>query len=145
MTNQTFAILKKTKFFSSLSDSVLESLAKNTSLQQFKKGDIIIKEATLPKGCYILLSGTGIVYTENNQAGTKYVISQVGPHSLIGELSTIVDQPSLFTVEANEDVECLFVNVETFKKLLETHPVISQVLLPMVVERVHEMIGIFMK
>jgi len=145
MNADNYTILKESKFFSVLPHSVLESLANLASLKRYKKGDLIIKEDTNPGGCYIIVSGNATVYSLNNQAGVKYVISTVGIHNIIGEFSAINRKHSLFSVEANDDVECLFLDVDTFSQLLKQHPAVSQALLPVVVERIHELVEFFMK
>lgn len=146
MNTQNFTILKNTDFFSALPISVLESLAKDAVGKQFKKGDLIIKEDSEATGCYILLTGSATVYSLNNQAGTKYIISKIERHSLVGELSVINSNVRpLFSVEANEDLECLFLKIDTFRTLLDTYPVVSQKLLPMVVIRLQQLVGLFFK
>ena len=139
MTRQHLLILKDIRFFASLPDEVLESLAEDVILRNFKKGDLIIKEDMPPVGCYIILSGTATVYSINNQAGIKFIIGKAGYHSLIGELSVISHENSLFTVEADEEVSCLFLGIDIFQHLLQTNPVISQIILPLVVERLRQL------
>ena len=58
-------MLKNAEFFEDLSPYALVILASNVHVKEYKLGDVIVKQGTVPTECYIVLEGECKAVYEN--------------------------------------------------------------------------------
>lgn len=92
--------------------------------QHVDADDIVYKAGDVPKGAYVLISGTLKVKNEGPEAGKPYALSE--PGSVISPTALILEKPRTVTITAVTDCELLFVPRPAFLKLLRNYPDLAQ-------------------
>ncbi len=106
-------IIKKTKLFSGLSDTEIESLiAKMDSrIISFKKGDIIYSASVKSNGIFIVLEGS-VILEKNDICGNRCVISDLSVCGIFGLPYAVLPNASrMMDATAAQDSIVLFLNI----------------------------------
>ncbi|KTD63903.1 Crp/Fnr family transcriptional regulator [Legionella spiritensis] len=129
--------LKKSSTFSNLNDRILWHIAALGNEQFFAKDDILMREGQLGEFCYILISGQVEVFrTFNNDE--KFIIAQLQPGEIIGELAIIDELPRSASVVALEPTNTLAISAWDFKAQMQAYPEIALQLLPVLAQRLRQ-------
>ena len=89
-----------------LSGRELGRLDKATTEQSLRAGENLIEEGDAADDMYVLLSGSAEVLRRDRR-GKEFVIGDVGPGDLVGELAAIEGKPRAATVRATEPCRVL--------------------------------------
>jgi cAMP-dependent protein kinase regulator len=84
--------------------------------QNFKKGDLIIKQGDLGQTFYVIIDGICQVHKEIN--GERVDLVQLKAGDYFGELALLFDQPRAATVEAMTPIKTVSLDQKSFKLLL---------------------------
>ena len=82
-----------------LSKRELADVDRASRERQFRPGDVIVKEGTTGTELYALLSGSAEV-VRRDRRGVEFVVADVGPGELVGEVAAIEKKPRTATVRA---------------------------------------------
>ncbi|MBI1301316.1 MAG: EAL domain-containing protein [Alphaproteobacteria bacterium] len=97
---------------------------KDHSPKNFKKGDVIMRQAEPGESAYIIEEGRVEIIVEK-PGGEEIVVASRGPGAIIGEMSLIDNAPRTATVKAKEDCRLLEISKEDFsRRLNSTDPVL---------------------
>lgn len=96
-------------------------------IEQYKKGEEIIKEGTHGTWAYIIISGSVEVTTIIDDK--KLILSVLNKKQIFGEMGLIEDKPRSATITAKEDTEVKVISRGSFKALFSKDPT---VILPIV-------------
>jgi CRP/FNR family transcriptional regulator, cyclic AMP receptor protein len=102
-----------------------ESIWKITELaerRKFQGGDAIVRQFDRTSDFIIVLAGNAQVKTFNDD-----LICEVGPGSIIGEISLVDEQPRSATIRSIQNSEVAIIPAEDLKALLDNNPVIASV------------------
>jgi len=108
--DQIINILKSTKLFAGMSDSLLYALAFSADITSFSTGDVLVKSSGTELKAIIILEGRAFV-----QKKSKPIELKSG--SVIGMLSLINNSVIKEPVIAGSSGQCLILNSELFNKL----------------------------
>ena len=98
-------ILRKSAFFSGLSDEQLDQLLGSGERIYLEAGDILMAEGSLPDAFYVVLEGE--VEILKRSGNREVVIAVNGPCSILGEISLIEDAPRTASVHAPQPCKVL--------------------------------------
>lgn len=100
----------------------------NIKTEKAKRGTVLFRQGTTPKGVYILLKGKVKIYQEtpNGHRQTIYVYSN---YDMIGYRQFIADIPNPVTAAVMEESEYKFIVAKNFTKVIETSPEFARQLL----------------
>lgn len=118
-----FELLKNIRLFQELTDEELNQFLAISHEEKFEAGKIIIEENTEGRALYIIKSGTVKVTKRDGAVEAELGKLFAGEH--FGEMSLVEDLKTSAFVSAHNDVVCLVVPRDAFKKLLESNVNIS--------------------
>ncbi len=110
----------KTKFesYSKISDSSWSLLKSLFQLKKLSKNDLLVRNGTYSKSIYFVCQGLLRAYFTNPD-GDIYTKNLFFENNMAGSLvSSILEQPSGFTLEAMEDTILIAIDFKQFKNLI---------------------------
>ncbi len=113
-------IFRKTTIFSELPKMILEELAKVSIVQNFKPGDILMKQGE--EGHCMLVLSEGWVQVFDGELK----LADLEPVNIIGELSLLSSEPRSATVVAATDIVVLQLEKDAFDLVLEDNYELSR-------------------
>ncbi|MEW6101259.1 MAG: patatin-like phospholipase family protein [Candidatus Omnitrophota bacterium] len=114
-------ILKEIPLFSSLSERQIRIIKEKSSLREYKKGEIIYQEGSVPSGFYALILGRVIIYTQDN-AGNKTILEYLHRGKYFGIISLLTNEPHSVTSQALNDSLVLTIGKSDFDFILQKIP-----------------------
>src|SRR5690606_11958101 len=69
--------------------------------RRLSPGDLLVREGAQPEELYVLLSGS-LEVLRCDRRGAEYVLGDIGPGGLVGELAAVEERPCSATVRATE-------------------------------------------
>lgn len=118
------AVLGRADFFDMCTDEQRAMLGFASDRQRVDADELVYKAGDVPKGAYVLISGTLKAKHEGAEAGKPYALSE--PGSVISPTALILDKPRPVTISAVTDCDLLFVPRPAFLKLLHNYPDLAQ-------------------
>ncbi len=110
-------LLKKVRIFQGLSEDELKKFGEIAEEEKFPPEAVIIEEGTEGRALFIIKRGTVTVTKVDGEVETELVKLVAGEE--FGEMSLIEDTVTSARVTAYNDVECLIINRDPFKELLD--------------------------
>ena len=83
-------------------------------VETYKPGDIIIQEVDTDRDLYVL--NAGVVEVSMREENGTFVLSEIGPPQIIGELSFLTGHPRTATAKAKTDVEVFIFPYENLER-----------------------------
>lgn len=122
-------LLSTLKAISDLPESEEHKLRNLIYVQNVTKGEVFIREGSVPHRFGFVISGLFRYYYINHK-GTEFTKGFFPEHTFITSYSAMVDgTPSYFTIEALEDAVILIFEYSSWKALYNGHPCWRDVLL----------------
>lgn len=112
--------LRQINLFSSLPGEILDALANNVELVNFRKGDVIIREGD-PGDCLYLVR-SGFVKVSKGPLDSEKILTYLRESSYFGEMALIRDERRTANVVAMTDVETVRVDKRDFQRILADYP-----------------------
>ena len=126
--------LTKTKLFTHLNVTHLESLVQKSTLRNFATGSIICREGEFGDTLFAVLKGS--VDVRINTAGYENLtLALLGEGNIFGEIAALSGYPRSATVIAKEDLEVLEIPGESLKELMKQSPEFKQIIESLYTER----------
>lgn len=135
---ELFNFMKELEFFNMLNKNALWPLADLATLRHFNPGDVLIHENSDPVGIFIVKKGSVQVYKTLNDGG-EFIITELMPGQIIGEISVIDKLKTTASVRALDDVDCIFISASDFTAQIHAYPEIGLQLLPVLAARLRIM------
>ena len=128
---ENLEILRQIDFFAGLPIETLKIFAYLCSREKFQAGDYLFAQNDDDGQAFYLVSGRAVLLhaTDDMQAE----ILDCGPGEFMGSLALLGSMPRLFSLRANDGVECLVMTREKFTKAIEQFPELMPRLLKSVV------------
>ncbi|KTD55821.1 cyclic nucleotide-binding protein [Legionella santicrucis] len=135
---ELYNFMKELDLFKMLSKNALWPLVNLAILRHFEPNELIISENSDPTGIFVVYKGTVQVF-KTLQDGSEFVITQLEPGQIIGEISVIDKLKTTASVKALEKVECIFISEWDFTTQIHAYPDIGLQLLPVLTHRIRIM------
>lgn len=123
-------LLKAVPLFAGCSKKELQQVASVADELDFKQGRTLIREGASGREFFVLVDGTA----EISRGGKR--IDVAGPGDFFGEMSLLSDQPRNATVTTTSQVDLLVITAQSFRRLVESNPLIALKVMRAVAERV---------
>jgi CRP/FNR family transcriptional regulator len=119
MNNECKVCAIKSKAASKLSEEEIEKLSFNCALVKFRKGDSLVRQGTFSTNVAYLRSGLAKVHV----AGPYHeqIVRIVKAPGYLGLPTTFGDKINQYSVTVIEDAEVCFIDIGTFRYLLEVN------------------------
>lgn len=132
--DQKIEVLQQVPLFAGLSKKELGELARHLDEVDLSEGTTLVKEGDLGREAMILVAGTAVV----RRRGRK--VAELGPGSVIGELSLLAEIPRTATVVAASDVTVGLMTASDFGAVVDENPKVAVRMLRTVAHRFAELI-----
>src|SRR5690349_3506358 len=109
--------LKEVNFFEGLDNKVINHIFRIGLIQNFRKGDLIIREGQGGGNLHILVAGRAEV-VKGSKAGRGKMLAKLGRGSVFGEMSVFDGSPYSASVRALDHCDVHILRGEDFKKFL---------------------------
>ncbi|MBK9282977.1 MAG: Crp/Fnr family transcriptional regulator [Sphingobacteriaceae bacterium] len=110
--------------FSVFENEDLEKLNNEKIVQNYKKGQFIFKEKTVPRGVYCIHSGN-VKITKVSEEGKEQIVRLAKPGHFIGYRALLCNDIYQASAIALEDTQVCFYNREFYLGLLRSNPAIA--------------------
>lgn len=121
--------LKNLDLFHGLNDEQLDVLRQHMSPQCYKAREIVFREGDPGDRIYFLLSGGVSVLASQTGNGYDRRLATFGEGVFFGDMAILEKKPRSATVRADTATEVLYMKVEDFEKLVESHPLLASKML----------------
>lgn len=113
--------LKEVSLFDGLEHKVLNNIFRLGMVQNFRKGDTIIREGRPGGEIYILVNGK-VEVVKSVKRGKGKRLSTLGRGSIFGEMSVFDGAPYSASVRALQDCDVHIMRADDFMKFLRQNP-----------------------
>lgn len=117
--------LKEVNLFEGLDNQVINQLFRLGFVQNFRKGDLIIREGEPGGNLHILINGRAEVVQTGKKGSKGQTLSKISRGSVFGEMSVFDGAPYSASVRAAEDCDVHIMRGSDFKKYLKDHPLVG--------------------
>jgi small-conductance mechanosensitive channel/CRP-like cAMP-binding protein len=135
------AALEAVVLFSRLSSEEKLHLAEAVRPAPFSSGEVITKQGAVAHWLYILTKGEAEVRVADPN-GHDHKVADLKAPGFFGEMALMTGQPREATVIARSDVECLRLDKDAFKGILDRRPEIAQDMSTILAQRRVELVGV---
>jgi len=105
----------------SLEENSLEAISEQAIVENFAKGEIIIKQGSQLLGLYVIIEGEVEL-----SLGDQQIIGHLAQGEIFGEKASLLSgQLADVSVKAIQDVEVLRIDVKTLQHLLSDNPILA--------------------
>ena len=122
---------------SELPEAMVSELFDEAIARNLEDGKALFRAGDVGDGCYRLKTGLVKVVVAS-QLGEERILSLLGPHAVVGELSMIDGGPRSASVVAISDCTLLFVSRHKFQKYVEIHPELTSYLVRTLARRLRQ-------
>ncbi len=106
-------VLNRHGFLDGLPETVLEELARASTIKSLAPEDVILRQGELNNNLYFLLIGSVNIYVDDG------LVASLKRHGdLLGEISVITKKPCSATIIAKTPVELLSLDVDEFRRVI---------------------------
>ncbi len=119
--SKRLAILRKNEYFETMPDELVQRVAEQSVLREYKRGEILFWEGEPNEGLYLLLSGCAKIYRLSPQ-GRQYIIRLLQEGETFAEVPAFDGGPNPVNVEALEPCQVLIVPGTLLRQLLLEYP-----------------------
>jgi thioredoxin reductase (NADPH) len=119
--------------FPKLSEAHIARLASMATRRSVKAGELIYNQGEHGKGLFVLLSGRVDAVSQTGEGEVR--IRVLEPGEFTGEIATLTGHATLASTRALEPSEVLEIDVQTLRRVVQTDPELSEILLSTFVRR----------
>lgn len=102
-----------------MSDAELDSVAKAATIQEFAKGDVVLRQGTRTNVLWIVLEGKCDAFRVLPDGREEIVLAQLGQGGSFGEMSFFTDANHSATVRAASDSRLVKIGREQFDEMVQ--------------------------
>ncbi len=114
-------LIKELPLFTQITPKELAIIAERSSIEEYKKGELIYREGSAPSAFYCIISGRVLVYTDSPQKQHN-VLEYLHRGKYFGIISLLTNEPHSVSAEALNDCLILVVKKDDFDLLLQAIP-----------------------
>jgi cAMP-dependent protein kinase regulator len=134
-------VLRKSRLFESLFTAERLEVVKQFKAGSFAKGSFIFKEGDPGDRVYFVKSGEAEVSVSKNNA--QMVVARLTTGDFFGEIALLSDQPRTASVRASQDLDILYLDSPSFKRILNKYPDIESKIMSTMEERAKDTVDAF--
>lgn len=131
--NTNVQMLKKVPLFSKVDLAHLQVLVFSSSRKTIPAGTFVYKKSQSSASAYLILSGRGVVRTDENTSSSP--IARVEAGALVGEMAMIGKVPYSTSVQVVSDMEVLELSNKVFMRVCEEFPDVGKRVLAVLADK----------
>lgn len=133
--------LRSVKHINELPEHVMNDIAREARLRNYKSGEVIYLEGEQAETVYILETGW-VKATRMSPEGREQALLFLKPGEVFGDISVFTDTPYPGTVVALEAVKAWSIEKSSLQRLIQRHPELAMAVIRRLGERVMYFIGL---
>lgn len=107
--------------FDCLAPDEIDLLSARATEESYRTGQSIVEEGDQAEHVFVILSGSAqVLGTSTDSSRTLFVLAELGPGELFGEVSILTGMARTATIVAAEPVRCIALPATEFLRVLET-------------------------
>ncbi len=107
--------------FAPLSEQEQQKIVDKLLVYNYPRGQVILKQGIHGNGLHIIMHGKVRVYRELPGGGDK-TLARLGPGEMFGEISILLNQPTIAAISALQNTRTCYLPRKTFCGLVLDHP-----------------------
>lgn len=119
---QVATFLEHTELFRGVDRASLEKIARATAVQEYGKGDNIIRQGTESSALFIIAKGAATILVEDRDVGVVQEVAKVQAPETVGEMGLLLSEPRTATVRADGEATCIILSREAFHRICQNLP-----------------------
>ena len=140
-TDEISLILSGVNILQDLDIEIIHDIARHTQVEEFAKGDMLIKAGEVGKRIYFIFEGKVEVQIPDTQGEIKSrILLKKG--EVVGEISLLINSNYSADIEALEKTTAFYLDRDHFKELIEKHPDFAEVMSQLMTKRMAQNGGI---
>lgn len=134
---RVYRYLRRLEVFDALSEEEAQELATRARLEQYFRGETVIRQGTAGDSLYII--DNGLVEVIVSHDGRSESLAQLGPRSFFGEMALLTGEQRTATVVTLSPTDFFVIDRKAFRETLEKNPVIAERISEILVQRKREL------
>ncbi len=135
--SRVFRYLRRVEVFDALSEEEARELASRVRVEQYFRGETVIRQGTAGDSLYII--DNGLVEVVVSRDGKSESLAQLGPRSFFGEMALLTGEERTATVVTLAPTDFVVVDREAFRETLEKNPVLAERISEILAQRKREL------
>jgi type IV pilus assembly protein PilB len=131
----SLASLSELPLFAGLSPAEATDLESRMRRREFAPQQTIVREGGPGDAAFLVLSGLVAVRHKDGNSGVEFLLAELGPGQMFGEMALITGTPRTASVVALEQTVCAVLERAEFERALLEHPGIALALARVMAER----------
>src|SRR5947207_5743786 len=91
----------------------------------FVPQSVIVREGGAGDAAYVILSGLVAVRRKDPDSGMEFLLAELGPGQMFGEMALLTEKPRTASVVALEATACRLLSRAEFERVVREHPVVA--------------------
>jgi type IV pilus assembly protein PilB len=121
--------------FAGLSASERQDIESRMRRREFAPQQTIVREGGPGDAAFLVVSGLVAVRHKDPDSGVEFLLAELGPGQMFGEMALITGKPRTASVVALEQTSCAVLDRADFERALQQHPGIALALARVMAER----------
>lgn len=126
--------LRSADLLKPLSDAEIETLARRVQTPVFGQGECLFRQGDRGTSCYLVRQGR-LEVRLRDQEGHDIPLAQLGPGSIVGEMSLLTGEPRSASAVALEETTTIRIGHEEFAAVIRADPSIAEALAAILQQR----------
>ena len=129
------ASISELPLFSGLSPSQVDDIESRMRRREFAPQQVIVREGGPGDAAFLVVSGLVAVRHKDPDSGVEFVLAELGPGQMFGEMALITGKARTASVLALQPTTCAVLERSDFERALQDHPEIALALARVMAER----------
>src|SRR6185503_11347105 len=129
------ASISELPLFSGLSPSQVADIESRMRRREFAPQQLIVREGGPGDAAFLVVSGLVAVRHKDPDSGVEFVLAELGPGQMFGEMALITGKARTASVLALQPTTCAVLERSDFERALQDHPEIALALARVMAER----------
>ncbi len=129
--------LRRIEFLSVLSPDNLETVARESTIQAYLPGEVVVRQGDVGREFFFILEGDAEVCRGEGEAATT--VAALNPVQLFGEMALLTGEPRSATIVAKTRLEVLVISKDVLARPIMDNPVLAERIGGILAERKAEM------
>ncbi len=132
-------LVRKVNFFASMNMGLLEKILARISYYSLEKGEKLCRQGEPGDSLYVVTEGRLSVSVKKGLLSFSKKVTELGPGSIVGEMSLITREPRTATVTCEEPSKVFVLLADHFDEALRQNPALAEEMRRMVADRQFEL------
>ncbi len=132
-------MVRKINFFASMNMGLLEKILSWITYYQFDKGEKVCRQGEPGDSLYVLTEGRLSVNVKGGFFSFSRKVAELGPGSIVGEMSLLTREPRTATVVCEEPAKVFVLLADHFDEALKQNPAFAEQIKKLAADRKFEL------